>query len=135
MRDKTSPLIISVDLKLLGSTPYPLGAPSPILNQLDSSIDSLQIDFYKSCDVCQPNLAIDGMLYTNILCTYSIDGMLYTSILCTYSIDGLLYTNILCTYSIDGMLYTNILYTYSIDGLLYTSILYLYIFYRWFVIY
>ncbi|XP_067941540.1 integrin alpha-8-like isoform X2 [Watersipora subatra] len=59
IRDKTSPLNISIDFELSSSTPYEDGGPAPILDQLTPPALPIQLEFFKSCEVCSPDLLLD----------------------------------------------------------------------------
>ena len=61
IRDKTSPVIISLEFELDGSN-IPAGQVLPVLNQLAAPIEPLKIELEKSCTQCNPNLKLGGKL-------------------------------------------------------------------------
>lgn len=60
IRDKTSPIIVTLNYTITGSSIHELNVPKPIINQLETGIKPLVLTLPKSCVSCRPDLTING---------------------------------------------------------------------------
>lgn len=66
MRDKTTPVQVSLEYELIGSDINGVGSPRPVIDPLAERIQPHTITLSKRCDRCNPDLTISGKFVVSL---------------------------------------------------------------------